>query len=290
MFNTSEVSNEYNLLNDFLNSSLLDDSSTQGEDNQNQFPDATLSAAMGPLPTPNNDLFATSPRQNHAGLPSQGATGTSTPRQNGVPPHETAREKYFLEAADPAGTDTPEHRLNKLLKAKYDAGLLKPFNYVGGYARLQQWMAKNLQPASRERIMMQFNWFRPRFRERIQKLNDLELVMVEMWFEQELMKYDRVFASGPAPACCWRRTGEIFRGTSEMADLLHVPLDYLRDVSCLKRIIGGLEMTDPRTLGQASVAFDYDRRLTSQLLGKVHRHCIQHYAKGRPYELHHQVP
>jgi hypothetical protein len=31
-----------------------------------------------------------------------------------------------MTAADPAGTDPPEERMNKLLKAKYDAGLLKP--------------------------------------------------------------------------------------------------------------------------------------------------------------------
>lgn len=230
MFNTSEVSNEYHLLSDFLNNSLLDDGFVQGNGNQDYFPDASLSNTMGSL-SKSNDLFATSPRPNQASLPSQGPTGTSTPRQNGAAPHEKAREKYFMEAADPAGTDTPEQRMNKLLKAKYDAGLLKPFNYVNGYARLQQWMEKNLHPASKEHIMQQFNRFRPRFRERIQKLGDMELVMVEMWFEQKLMEYDRVFASMAIPACCWRRTGEIFRGNSGMAELIHVPLDQLRDVS-----------------------------------------------------------
>jgi hypothetical protein len=33
------------------------------------------------------------------------------------------------------------------------------------------------------------------------------------------------------PACCWRRTGEIFRGNKEMAELIHVPVERLRDVS-----------------------------------------------------------
>jgi hypothetical protein len=33
------------------------------------------------------------------------------------------------------------------------------------------------------------------------------------------------------PACCWRRTGEIFRGNNEMAQLIDVPIESLRDVS-----------------------------------------------------------
>ena len=44
------------------------------------------------------------------------------------------------------------------------------------------------------------------------------------------MEYDRVFASMAIPACCWRRTGEIFRGNKEMAELIHVPIEQLREV------------------------------------------------------------
>ena len=136
-----------------------------------------------------------------------------------------------MTAADPAGTDPPEERMLKLLKAKHDAGMLKPFNYVKGYARLNQYMEKNLHASSRHKILHQLDRFRPKFRERVQKLTDLELVLVEMWFEQSLMEYDRIFASMAIPACCWRRTGEIFRGNREMAELIHVPIEMLRDVS-----------------------------------------------------------
>jgi len=63
----------------------------------------------------------------------------------------------------------------------------------------------------------------------MQSLTDMELVRVEMWFDKSLMEYDRVFASMAIPACCWRRTGEIFRGNKEMAELIHVPIEKLRD-------------------------------------------------------------
>ena len=120
--------------------------------------------------------------------------------------------------------------MNKLLQAKYDAGLLKPFNYVKGYARLSQYLERNMQPSSRQKILRQLNEFRPEFRERMQKLTDIELILVEMWFERSLMAYDRVFASMAIPACLWRRTGEIFRGNKEMAELIRVPIERLQDV------------------------------------------------------------
>ena len=135
--------------------------------------------------------------------------------------------------------------MNKLLKAKMDAGLLKPFNYVKGYARLNQYMEQNLQQISRVRILRQLDRFRPKFRERVSKLTDMELVRVEMWFDKSLMEYDRVFASMAIPACCWRRTGEIYRGNKEMARLIHAPMSKLRDVSVVSTISLIFEMLRP---------------------------------------------
>lgn len=230
MFNTSEVSNEYNLLNDFLSTSLLDDGAFYAGDNgQSLFSDPSLLATIGPIPKIDG-MFPPSLAVDLPTATSQAVIGNAISRPPSGVPLDKAREKYYMTAADPAGTDTPEERMNKLLRAKYDAGLLKPFNYVKGYARLNQYMERNMQATSRQRILRQLEKFRPRFRERMQKLTDIELVMVEMWFERKLMEYDRVFASMAIPACCWRRTGEIFRGNREMAELIHVPLEQLRDV------------------------------------------------------------
>ncbi|KAF1951087.1 hypothetical protein CC80DRAFT_509215 [Byssothecium circinans] len=231
MFNTSEVSNEYNLLNDFLNNSQMDDNNFYGSGDFHQlFSDASLLNPMGGSLTTNTPFNPNA--SNSAQLlppPAQAAAGNSARPPSAALPLEKAREKYYMTAADPAGTDSPEERMNKLLKAKMDAGLLKPFNYVRGYARLSQYMDQNLQHLSRLRILRQLDRFRPKFRERAQKLTDMELVRVEMWFDKSLMEYDRVFASMAIPACCWRRTGEIYRGNKEMARLIHVPMSKLRD-------------------------------------------------------------
>ncbi|KAH8687537.1 transcription factor Zn cluster transcription factor-like protein Rds2 [Tricladium varicosporioides] len=222
MFNAPEVTNEYNLLNDFLNNSLLDDGALLPEDSSNFYADQSGAMVPGAI---NN---ATGAQQPSGLAPPGNPQGNAISRPTSVIPTDKARE-YYLQAADPTGNDAPEERMQRLLRAKYDAGMLKPFNYVKGYARLLAYMEGHMQFGSKQKILRQLDRFRPKFREKVQALTDIELIYVEMWFERSLMEYDRVFASMAIPACCWRRTGEIFRGNKEMAELIHVPIENMRD-------------------------------------------------------------
>jgi hypothetical protein len=54
-------------------------------------------------------------------------------------PSATKKEKFLMIAADQEPGPRNE-RLNRVIRSKYEAGLLKPYNYVKGYARLQRWM------------------------------------------------------------------------------------------------------------------------------------------------------
>ncbi len=234
MFNAPDINNEYNLLNEFLTSSLIDDPTIFANDeiqalNAEPSLGNTLTASTNGSSAPH----LVSPQQNQTPRPPQESLGsaTSIPRPTSVRPTDKEEDRYYMTIADPSGNDTPEERMNKVFMAKYNAGMLRPFNYIQGYARLHRYMDQNVQPASRQRILRQLDKFRPKFRERMQSLTDMELTFVEMWFERSLMEYDRVFASMAIPACCWRRTGEIFRGNKEMAELIHVPIEELRDVS-----------------------------------------------------------
>ncbi|KAL8919345.1 MAG: hypothetical protein Q9208_006844 [Pyrenodesmia sp. 3 TL-2023] len=231
MFNAPEVTNEYNLLNDFLNTSLLDDGAMySGDDAHGLYSDPSLinTVATGANGHRGHRPLKQTPR--YLGrTPTPAASAGDFEGSSSMMPTDKARETYYLTAADPAGNDTPEERMEKLLKAKYRAGMLRPFNYVKGYARLNEYMDRHMQPSSRQKIRRELDRFRPKFRERMQSLTDMELVLVEMWFERSLMEYDRVFASMAIPACCWRRTGEICRGNKEMAQLIHVPIEQLRD-------------------------------------------------------------
>jgi hypothetical protein len=239
-----EVSNEFNLLNDFLQTSLLDDGALLADDPAQLLagtqPDA-VSAFLGT--TSNNNNSASNSNSNNSALlppsampgtsmlpPPSADQGKSILRPTSALPADKARE-YYLQAADPSGNDTPEERMQRVLKAKFDAGLLKPFNYIKGYQRLSLYLDGHVAPTSKQKILRQLDRFRPKFREKMHALTDMDLIYVEMWFEKTLMEYDRVFASMAVPACCWRRTGEIFRGNKEMAELIHVPVERLRDVS-----------------------------------------------------------
>ncbi|MCJ1262124.1 hypothetical protein MMC22_001994 [Lobaria immixta] len=236
MFNAPEVTNEYNLLNDFLSSSLLDDAALfPNDDNPGLYSDPSLANTVTATANGSSGQYFSVQQPNQTSGPSTApiAQGSGASHPASTMPNDKARETYYMTAADPSGSDAPEERMNKLLKAKYDAGMLRPFNYVKGYYRLNRYMEQHMQPNSRQKILRQLDRFRPKFRERIESLTDIELVLVEMWFERSLMEYDRVFASMAVPACCWRRTGEIFRGNKEMAQLIHVPIESLRDVGVM---------------------------------------------------------
>ncbi|KAL8757342.1 MAG: hypothetical protein Q9184_004228 [Pyrenodesmia sp. 2 TL-2023] len=231
MFNAPEVTNEYNLLNDFLNTSLLDDGAMySGDDAQGLYSDPSLINTVATSANGHRGHRSLKQIPRYLGrTPTPAASAGDIEGSSSMMPTDKARETYYMTAADPAGNDTPEERMEKLLKAKYRAGMLRPFNYVKGYARLNEYMDRHMQPSSRQKIRRELDRFRPKFRERMQSLTDMELVLVEMWFERSLMEYDRVFASMAIPACCWRRTGEICRGNKEMAQLIHVPIEQLRD-------------------------------------------------------------
>ena len=237
LFNAPDIGSEYDVLNNFLNTSLLDESSPfGGNDAQLTTNDqTTLDTFPGDLrfPTSASSETGSSTQTARPHQPSSGGAGGITTRPASVKPAEKDAEKYYMNIADPSGNDKPEERMKNLLEAKFAAGLLRPFNYIQGYARLNSYLEEHMHPASRQKMMRQIGKFRPKFRAKMQSLTDMELTMVEMWFERTLMEYDRVFASMAIPACCWRRTGEISRGNKAMAELIHVPVDKLRDVGSM---------------------------------------------------------
>ncbi|KAG1462296.1 hypothetical protein G6F56_005549 [Rhizopus delemar] len=138
------------------------------------------------------------------------------------------KDHFYLTAADPKD-GKPEDKLNEVINAKYQAGFLKPYNYVKGYARLQRYMEQHMTSDNRQRILNVMGMFRPTFRQVAQSLTDIDLILVEEAFERLLLDYDRVFSAMAIPACLWRRTGEIYKGNKEFAALINVPFDKLRN-------------------------------------------------------------
>lgn len=287
-----EVSNEFNLLNEFLNSSLLDDG-------------GLLSSDLDQGTKTQNDMLpGYGLNQNNLLPPSALPTGSMPPpadSEQGVavarpaattnPEDKKRREaaEFYLQVADPSGNDMPEKRMERVLLSKYEAGLLRPFNYIQGYKRLMDYLESHIHASSKQKILAQINRFRPKFREKVQQLTDIQLVYVEMWFERTLMEYDRVFASMAVPACCWRRTGEIFRGNKEMAELIGVQVEDLRDVCAFFFLL-----SDPPTCGLLNPSSTADTlfRGTSRCTrsSRRRRWCGIGRSLARLHLTHHTIP
>jgi len=98
----------------------------------------------------------------------------SAPSSPGVSvlPTPNKTERFFLAAAD-LPTGSREARLNRVIHAKYEAGLLKPYNYATGYARLSRWMDRSVSQKARQQILQPLAILRPKFREIAQSLTDM---------------------------------------------------------------------------------------------------------------------
>ncbi|KAJ7292690.1 hypothetical protein C8J57DRAFT_1160964 [Mycena rebaudengoi] len=145
-----------------------------------------------------------------------------------VIPAATKTERFLLTAADQESGSRDE-RLNRVIRSKYEAGLLKPYNYVKGYARLSRWMDRNVSQESKQQILQPLSVLRPKFRAVAQSLRDIDLVFIEEAFERLLLDYDRVFSAMGVPACLWRRTGEIYKGNREFSELVGVRGEDMRN-------------------------------------------------------------
>ncbi|TYJ56675.1 hypothetical protein B9479_002605 [Cryptococcus floricola] len=90
-------------------------------------------------PTTANNLTVPSTSSGLPDVPSQSAPGQPRGLDKGKGKEMSRVDKYLMAAADqPNGTRAS--RLAQVIKAKYDAGLLKPYDYVKGYERMNKWM------------------------------------------------------------------------------------------------------------------------------------------------------
>ncbi|QRV85022.1 Fungal Zn(2)-Cys(6) binuclear cluster domain [Ceratobasidium sp. AG-Ba] len=124
--------------------------------------------------------------------------------------------------ASPSTAQSPELGTNDshVIHAKYEAGLLRPYNYVKGYARLSRWMDHNMSNESKKQIIQPLSVLRPKFRA-FSNSGDCAITNT-LSIRAITSDYDRVFSAMGIPACLWRRTGEIYKGNREFAELVGV--------------------------------------------------------------------
>ncbi|WFD27142.1 Transcription factor [Malassezia nana] len=194
--------------------SLSDASTKRPESTANTMEDryAAMAASTPQLPAP-------APSEEHR---------TAPPYPPSLSKTASKTERFLLTAADQTDGSRDE-RLRKVIQAKWEAGLLRPYNHVHGYTRLNRWMENNVSPSSRRRILKPLSVFQPIFSSLAKNLTNYDLIYIEEAFERLLLDYDRVFSIQGIPACLWRRTGEIYKGNKEFAELVGTPIESLRD-------------------------------------------------------------
>lgn len=227
LYQPENFGNEFSVLTDFLET--LDERSFFTPPPSTVTPSLMSSGPYGNSLSANvENTFVT----DHGGL-----TSMPPPQPPQIPKEEpvanvipaaTKTERFLLTAADQESGSRDE-RLNRVIRSKYEAGLLKPYNYVKGYARLSRWMDRNVSQESKQQILQPLSVLRPKFRAIAQSLKDIDLVFIEEAFERLLLDYDRVFSAMGVPACLWRRTGEIYKGNREFSELVGVDGYMLRD-------------------------------------------------------------
>ncbi|TPX32048.1 hypothetical protein SmJEL517_g04740 [Synchytrium microbalum] len=156
------------------------------------------------------------------------STEMSSQTVNGIPV-KSKTEKFILTAADRMDDTKNNDRLTQYIATKFEAGLLKPYNYVQGYERMSRWMEGHVSGPSKLRILNIINALRPAFRNVGQTVTEMDLVWAEEAFERHMLEYDRTFSAMGMPACLWRRTGEIMKANREFAALLGIELAQLKD-------------------------------------------------------------
>jgi hypothetical protein len=253
MYQPETLGNEFSMLTDFLETlddgtfftppttvtpSLMASASfgagapTNAEVNSMGSTAAAASAyqAVG-APAPVSTLDEpTSNTSSAEGTTAASSTSPSPPGDSAarILPSATKTERFLLTAADQEDGSRDE-RLNRVIRSKYEAGLLKPHNYAKGYARLSRWMDRNVSQESKQQILQPISVLRPKFRAIAQSLRDIDLVFIEEAFERLLLDYDRVFSAMGVPACLWRRTGEIYKGNRQFSELVGIDGMMLRD-------------------------------------------------------------
>ncbi|KAF9447998.1 hypothetical protein P691DRAFT_801478 [Macrolepiota fuliginosa MF-IS2] len=240
LYQPETLGNEFSVLTDFLET--LDDGSFFTPPTT-VAPALMSSTSFGSNATTTTTTTATTTTTTTSNIPSAPNTTTTTQvsaitsvdptsteksATEAILPSATKTEKFLLTAADQESGSRDE-RLNRVIRSKYEAGLLKPYNYVKGYARLSKWMDSNVSQESKQQILQPLSVLRPKFRAVAQSLRDLDLVFIEEAFERMLLDYDRVFSAMGVPACLWRRTGEIYKGNREFSELVGVDGYMLRD-------------------------------------------------------------
>ncbi|GMK54911.1 hypothetical protein CspeluHIS016_0114970 [Cutaneotrichosporon spelunceum] len=102
-------------------------------------------------------------------------------------------------------------------------GPVVPYNYTFGYSRLKSW-ANSMEEPVKMRVNAATDKFKPILHSCLSQYSEEQTISVEMQFLAFVRNWATFCDTIPAPACIWRRTGEIFAANRRMLALMDMTL------------------------------------------------------------------
>ncbi|KLT40387.1 hypothetical protein CC85DRAFT_287492 [Cutaneotrichosporon oleaginosum] len=98
-------------------------------------------------------------------------------------------------------------------------GPVMPYNYTFGYSRLKSW-ANSMTDPVKVRVNAATDKFKPILHSCLSQYSEEQIISVEVQFLAYVRNWSTFCDTIPAPACIWRRTGEIYAANKRMLALM----------------------------------------------------------------------
>ncbi len=98
-------------------------------------------------------------------------------------------------------------------------GPVMPYNYTFGYSRLRTW-ANSMSDPVKMRVNASTDKFKPILHSCLSQYSEEQIIGVEVQFLAYVRNWASFCDTIPAPACIWRRTGEIYAANKRMLALM----------------------------------------------------------------------
>lgn len=98
-------------------------------------------------------------------------------------------------------------------------GPVMPYNYTFGYSRLKSW-ANSMGDPVKNRVNSATDKFKPILHSCLSQYSEEQIIGVEVQFLTYVRNWATFCDTIPAPACIWRRTGEIYAANKRMLALM----------------------------------------------------------------------
>ncbi|BEI80366.1 hypothetical protein CcaverHIS002_0108950 [Cutaneotrichosporon cavernicola] len=144
------------------------------------------------------------------------ANTANTPNGRGLQPNSSAMGPGMSASPANSGLKNESPMSPDVLNSD---GPVMPYNYTFGYSRLKSWANSMAEPV-KVRVNAATDKFKPILHSCLSQYSEEQIISVEVQFLAFVRNWATFCDTIPAPACIWRRTGEIYAANRRMLALM----------------------------------------------------------------------